>query len=403
MLIANKSELKNSMTDKIILLTGAGGGIGFEAAKAFAYMGAKIIIAEISKEKGDFAENAINAIYDIPPVKFYHIDLADEKQIDSMVEYITKIYGCPDVILNNATITKMGAIDEVDSSFWDKSYAVNLKAPLLLTQKFLPLMKRRNSGTIIFVSSSGASPYMGAYEVFKTAQVELSNTLAMELENSNIYTFTIGPGLVKTETAMNGIEIVAKSMGISTDDFYAMNSQHILDAESAGVGFALSALNAKTYHGQEIGSIQVLMDYKLLENDGISPQRQNIDLDDSSIRIIQNYMTNVLKTFEEQYSGWRNMNIFERQWVLRDFKKAMSLSAEQALDKLRTINENTQSGNLAVVLTEKTFFIKLAEYWKRQIKLLQGYEKNKDKLNENTQIINGWIMDINNVLIQTGV
>jgi len=403
MLIENKQELKNVLNGKIILLTGAGGGIGFEAAKAFAYMGAKIIIAEISKEKGEFAENAINAMYDLPPVKFYDIDLTDEKQMNSMVDYIIKTYGCPDVIFNNATITKMGAIDDVDSSFWDKSYAVNLKAPLLLTQKFLSLMKQRDSGTIIFVSSSGASPYMGAYEVFKTAQVELCNTLAMELENRNIFTFTIGPGLVKTETAMRSIEIVAESMGMSTSDFYAMNSQHILDVESAGVGFALSVLNAKIYHGQEVGSIQVLMDYKLLENDDILPKRQNINLDDSSIQIIQKHTAKILETFEEQYNGWRSMNVFERQWVLRDFKKVMSLSAEQALDKLKSINKNMQSGNLAVVSTEKAFFIKLTEYWKRQLKLLQGYEKNKDKLNENTQIINGWIMDINHVLIQTGV
>jgi len=403
MLIENKQELKNVLNGKIILLTGAGGGIGFEAAKAFAYMGAKIIIAEISKEKGEFAENAINAMYDMPPVKFYDIDLTDEKQMNNMVDYIIKTYGCPDVIFNNATITKMGAIDEVDSSFWDKSYAVNLKAPLLLTQKFLSLMKQRDSGTIVFISSSGASPYMGAYEVFKTAQVELCNTLAMELENRNIFTFTIGPGLVKTETAMRSIEIVAESMGMSTADFYAMNSQHILDVESAGVGFALSVLNAKIYHGQEVGSIQVLMDYKLLENDDILPKRQNINLDDSSIQIIQKHTAKILETFEEQYNGWRNMNVFERQWVLRDFKKVMSLSAEQALDKLKSINKNMQSGNLAVVLTEKAFFIKLTEYWKRQLKLLQGYEKNKDKLNENTQIINGWIMDINHVLIQTGV
>ena len=81
----------------------------------------------------------------------------------------------------------MGAVDDVKIEFWDKSYAVNLKVPLLLSQKFLPLMKERKSGTIVFVSSSGASPYMGAYEVFKTVQVELSNTLAMELENSGVY------------------------------------------------------------------------------------------------------------------------------------------------------------------------------------------------------------------------
>ncbi|KPU44368.1 short chain dehydrogenase [Oxobacter pfennigii] len=100
-------------------------------------------------------------------------------------------------------------------------------------------------------------PLHGAYEVFKTSQVELSNTLSIELENTNIHVYAIGPGLVKTETAMNAIEIVDGSMKISTDEFYQMNSRHIIDAESAGVGFALSVLNAKNYHRQEIGTIQV--------------------------------------------------------------------------------------------------------------------------------------------------
>ncbi len=60
---------------------------------------------------------------------------------------------------------------------------------------------------------------MGAYEIFKTAQAELSNTLSMELENTNIYSYTISPGLVKTETAVKSIEIVSNSMNISMDEF----------------------------------------------------------------------------------------------------------------------------------------------------------------------------------------
>ena len=128
MLIENKPELKDSFIGKVILLTGAGGGIGLEAAKAFAYLGAKIIIAEINNDKGILAEKIINELYNNQQAEFYQIDLAVEKQINDMTNYIIKKYGCPDVIFNNATITKMGAVDEVDITFWDKSYAVNLKA-----------------------------------------------------------------------------------------------------------------------------------------------------------------------------------------------------------------------------------------------------------------------------------
>ncbi len=396
MLMEAKPELKNILVGKTILLTGAGGGIGLEAAKTFAYMGAKIIIAEIIKDKGIYAEKTINELYDNELAKFYEVDLADEVQICKMTDYIIKKYGCPDVVFNNATITKIGAVDEVETSFWDKSYEVNLKAPLILTQKFLPAMKERNNGVIVFVSSSGASPYMGAYEVFKTAQIELSNTLAMEIDSTNIHSFTIGPGLVKTETAMNAIKTLASKMDMSIEEFYSMNSQHILDVESAGVGFALSVLKADSYHGEEIGSIQVLMDYNLIEN-----KDELLDttlINKNTCKEIQEYLKKIFMTYEEQYRGWRSMNIFEKQWVLRDFKKSMGLSAEQAYDKLKIINNNIQQGEYEVLSSDKVFFERLKEYWKHQLKLLKGYEKNKLKLEENTQIIEGWISDIEKVL-----
>ena len=71
--------------------------------------------------------------------EFYQIDLSDEKQIYSLVSYVIEKYGCLDVLFNNATITAMGAVEEVPVAVWDKSYAVNFRAPLLLTQLFLPL------------------------------------------------------------------------------------------------------------------------------------------------------------------------------------------------------------------------------------------------------------------------
>ena len=260
----DRDKFQHLLDDKTILLTGAGGGIGFEAAFAFAALGARVILAEIDPAKGKAAEEAVLTAYPEHPAVFYPVDLSDESQVRIMADWVIQNYGVPDVVFHNATITNMGSVDQVDISFWDKSYCVNLKAPVLLSQLFLPRMKERNSGTLVFVSSSGASPYMGAYEVFKTAQVELSNTLAMELEDTNINAYTIGPGLVKTQTAMSAIETVSASMGMSLDAFYEMNSKHIIGADAAGLGFALSVAHAERYRGQEIGCIQVLMDNGLI-------------------------------------------------------------------------------------------------------------------------------------------
>ena len=382
----------DKMKGKTVLLTGAGGGIGYEAARAFAAMGARIILAEIQREKGKYAEAAINAAFPNRLASFYEIDLADETQIHAMVDWILQIYGVPDVVFNNATITKMGAVDQVETAYWDKSYAVNFKAPLVLTQLFLRRMKERKSGTLVFVSSSGASPYMGAYEVFKTAQVELSNTLAMELDGSGVFVYTIGPGLVKTETAMRSIEIVAKNMGMTTDEFYNMNNQHILDVEKAGLGFALSAAFSERYHGQEIGCIQVLTDFQDLSDCQRDSEPSSEISSDVQIKR-ERRLASIQETFRQQYAGWQKMNIFERQWVFRDFKKNMGISTEQADDVLRQLQHKLERRQ-EFDLNDRMFFSKLQEYWEHQLKLLRGYEKDKNKLKENEQIITKWINDI---------
>jgi NADP-dependent 3-hydroxy acid dehydrogenase YdfG len=168
-------------------------------------------------------------------VDFYKIDLVSELKIEKMIKYLIKRYDFIDVILNNATTVFLGEIENVDNKLWEISYKVNFRVPLLLAKKIIPIMKNKNKGIIVFVSSSGASPYMGAYEIFKTAQVELANTLYCENNKTDISIFTISHGLVKTETAINCIKFVSEKIGVSTDEFYKMNEEHILEIEEVGL------------------------------------------------------------------------------------------------------------------------------------------------------------------------
>ncbi|MBU5591233.1 SDR family oxidoreductase [Clostridium sp. MSJ-4] len=392
MLIEKNISFKNRLEDKVILLTGAGGGIGFETTKTLVYMGAKVIVAEIDKGKILYAQSTLDSIFGKNSVEFYEIDLSDENQIYALVSHVKDKYGGIDVLFNNATITAMGTVEEVSIDVWNKSYAVNFKAPLLLTQLVLPLMKQKNSGTIVFVSSSGAAPFMGAYEVFKTAQVELSNTLYGELESTNIKVYTIGPGLVKTETAMKGIEIVSSHMGITTQEFYEMNGNHILGVEEAGTGFAISVLMADRYDGQEIGAIQVLSDSGLLLK---LDSKENTKSND--YQNIIPIVLNVVKVYKEQYSGWMKRNIFERQWVLRDFKKTVGYSADQFLEIMQHIQYVVINERIQEISSYSSNFQKLMEYYKRQYTLLQGYEKNPEKLKEYSITLLHYIEDLKTI------
>lgn len=107
MILSKNNYNKNTLQNKIVLITGGGDG----------------------------------------SVDFFQIDLADEKQIDKLYEYTMDKYTRLDVLINNAAVVPMGAIEEVSISDWDLSYAVNLRAPVLLTKKFLFSM--RSTGGIL--------------------------------------------------------------------------------------------------------------------------------------------------------------------------------------------------------------------------------------------------------------
>jgi len=256
-------------------------------------------------------------------------------------------------------------------------------------------MKKRNSGTVIFVPSSGAAPYMGAYEVFKTAQVELCNTLSGELEGTNIITYSISPGFVKTEAAQEAIKTVSSLMGITTDEFYRMNEKHMLDVETAGVGFAVSIVNASQYNGQEIGSIQALIDVGIIID---STQPRHAEMLSANTEALSVHIGNIIACFNEQYSGWLQRNVFERQWVLRDFRKTVGVPADRFQKRIMSISDSTNSSYIHSVIENKENLERLKNYYIRQHKLLQSYEKNPDMLKENSQIILEWVDEIQTVL-----
>ena len=375
-------DFKGALAGKVVLITGAGGGIGLETAKCFAVMGAKVVLLDIDREKGMRAEAAVRAIPGAV-AEYYCIDLAEEGSFGAMRDFVMDRYGCPDVVFNNAAVLHLGAVGEVGSGDWDHGYRVNFKAPVLLVDCFLEEMRRRGSGVFVFVSSSGAAAYMGAYEIFKTAQGELAGTLAQELEGTGIRSYTIGPGLVKTETARRSIAVVAAKMGLSEEAFYEMNKEHIISVEDAALGFALSVLHADEFNGQEIGSLQVL--------NGLAPKG---DDDAVALRVDAETLGRVVRTFGEQYKGWKERNVFERQWVLRDFRKCVGRPADEVQARMQ---ELAQSGGL-LTADDCSLLEALVLYWQHQDQLLQSFEKNQQKRQEFSRTIHGWIADLQSLL-----
>lgn len=378
-LVIAKGKLeKGQLKGKVALITGAGGGIGYEAARALVWLGVKVIIAEIDKVKGKRAEKELNREFGGESVVFIYTDIGNERSVKRLVKKVYKTFGTIDILFNNATIAPMGSVHDVGIGNWDLSYKVNLRGPVLLISQILPYMLKRNSGIIVLVPSYGAAPYMGAYEVFKTSQVELANTLAAELEQTGVIAYSIGPGIVKTDTAQKAIEEIAPLYGKSVEEFYKMSESVLITAEEAGAGFAASVALAEQYRGLEIGSIQALMDAEISLD-----EKKKIDgmmLSENEINQIEPLFIEVKKTFVEQIDGWSERSIFERQWLMRDFKKTMGASPEYFFDILKEFEGALGSSKISTVTLEKLPLEKMASYYRHQIELLKGYEKDKNKV-----------------------
>lgn len=376
---------KTALTGNTVLLTGAGGGIGRETALAFAALGAFVLLTDIDQARGERATAAVNLRFP-QAAHFLHADLSDKEAVAALCEKVLDQYGCPDILFHNAAVVVTGQIGAVPFQAWERSYAVNLRAPILLTSSFLPHMRKRNRGCVVFVSSSGAAPYLNAYEVFKTAQGEFSSGLAAELEGTQIYTYTIAPGLVRTQTAEESIQAVAAHMGLSTEAFYREQAAHTLSPQEAGQGFALSTLSASTYHGQEISSLQALHECLGAGRDRTTPPATETPALPPAL------LMRIFDTFQAQYHGWLQRNLFERQWVLRDFKKRVGLSAEAVDNTLQTARNTLERGKRPTL--SPALFAKLQAYWQHQYTLLQSFEKDPDQREAYGQQIQAWIADL---------
>jgi len=192
------------LKDRIILITGAGDGIGAAAAKACAAHGATVILLGRTTRK-------LEAVYDLieeaghPQPAIYPMNLegAAPKDYMDLANTIEKEFGHLDGLLHNASILgSLTPLGQYDLEKWSKVMQVNLNAPYLLTRACLDLLKKSDDASVVFTSSSvgrKGRAYWGAYGISKAATENMMQIWADELEvNTPIRVNSINPGAVRT-------------------------------------------------------------------------------------------------------------------------------------------------------------------------------------------------------------
>jgi NAD(P)-dependent dehydrogenase (short-subunit alcohol dehydrogenase family) len=199
----NYQPSKTLLNDRIILVTGAGSGIGQAAAKAFAAHGATVILLGRQETRLQQTYDAIESAGGPTPA-IITFDLEKAPADDyyalgvTLVETFGKLHG---LLHNAAQLALLSRIDDYDYETWQKVIQVNLNAPFLLTQACLPLLRKAQDASILFTSDERGrkgKAYWGAYGVSKFGLEGLMQILADELDNSHIRVNSIAPCPTRT-------------------------------------------------------------------------------------------------------------------------------------------------------------------------------------------------------------
>jgi len=192
------------LKDRIILVTGAGDGIGRSAAWHYASHGATVVLLGRTLEKLESLYDEIeNAGLAKPAIVPLNLDTAAEHDYIELSNQLYEEFGRLDGVLHNAGILGMRTpIENYDPITWEQVMRINVHAPFMLTQTLLPLLSQSSDASVIFTSSGvgrKGRAYWGAYAVSKFATEGLMQVLADELENTpNIRVNAINPGATRT-------------------------------------------------------------------------------------------------------------------------------------------------------------------------------------------------------------
>ena len=195
---------KDLLKGRIIAVTGAGDGIGREAAKTFASLGATVILLGRTTAKLEKVYDEIEAEGG-PQAAIYPINFegAVEKDYDDMHNTLASEFGLLDGLLHNASeLGERTPIGNYPVEVWERVLHVNITAPFMMTKALLPLLERSQHGSIVFTGSGvglHGRAYWGAYAVSKAATENLMQLLADELENTtSVRVNSINPGAIRS-------------------------------------------------------------------------------------------------------------------------------------------------------------------------------------------------------------
>ena len=185
------------LQDRVVVITGGGGGIGLASARRLAAEGARVVVGDVDAEAGKSAAEAVDGL-------FVPVDVTDEDQVARLFQVAADTFGSVDVAFNNAGISppEDDSVLTTGLDVWRRVQDVNLTSVYLCCKHAIPHMQRRGKGSIIntasFVAVMGSATSQVSYTASKGGVLALSRELGVQFAREGIRVNALCPGPVNT-------------------------------------------------------------------------------------------------------------------------------------------------------------------------------------------------------------
>lgn len=193
---ATTAGSSSRLADKVAIVTGGASGIGRATVERFVSEGAQVLVADLD---GDGAMDVAAALGDA--VASMQVDVTNYAEVEAMVAHAVETFGGLDIIFNNAGISSMGRVDELDIDAWQRVIDVDLTAVFYGCKAAVPALRERGGGAIVNTASiSGLFGDWGipAYNAAKGGVMNLTRAMAADHARDNIRVNAVCPGGVET-------------------------------------------------------------------------------------------------------------------------------------------------------------------------------------------------------------
>lgn len=204
--------------NKVLFITGAASGIGYEIGAAFLKNGARVVFSDIDGDKVEQATQELTKSgYSCLGIK---CDVTQESELKKALEQAVSHFGQLDVLINNAGLQHVAAFEDFPTEKFELMIKVMLTAPFMAIKQVLPLMKKQGSGRIINMSSiNGLVGFAGkaAYNSSKHGVIGLTKVAALEAASYGVTVNALCPGYVDTPLVRNQLQDLANNRGVTLD------------------------------------------------------------------------------------------------------------------------------------------------------------------------------------------